>query len=81
MDTSLDVASMDYFHLYLFVKALRTPGLSINSQNCMGIFRSTSESNEKQYWVRWFMGYYGVHEKTALCVFCNSLNIMIALTA
>lgn len=51
MDTTLNVAGMDYFHLYLFVKALRTPGLSINSQNCMGIFRSTSKSNEKQYLV------------------------------
>lgn len=49
MDTTLSVASMDYFHLYLFVKALRTPGLSINSQNCMGIVRSESERNEKLY--------------------------------
>lgn len=34
MDATPNVAGMDYFHLCLFVKALRTLDLSINSQNC-----------------------------------------------
>lgn len=38
MDPAPNVAGMDYFHLYLFVKALRTLGLSINKQNCWTSF-------------------------------------------
>ena len=46
--------AMDYSHLYLFVKGLRTPGLLINSQKCMGMIRSTSESNENSIWCLYF---------------------------
>lgn len=48
MDAAPNVAGMDYFHLYLFVKALRTLGLSINRQNCWTPFDPNPKVIEKE---------------------------------
>lgn len=75
MDTTLNVAGMDYFHLYLFVKALRTLGLSINRQNCWGSFDPNQKVMKNSIRCISFSHIEECMRKTTL--FCNAFYIFI----